>query len=330
MGAIMMPMHNVEQRRCNMMFCLVAFLAVMCILSCTNTKKDIEQFLKKEIVAEFSRRGIDAKILDKSLQIVPDGENRYRGSVGIVIDGIIYDHSLSVSIENETIKWQIEETETSASRRAQDQVELKQQETKRIEEAQRRQEEERRRQEEERHRYDWLQGHWYANTRIGVHHAIIEGNTITEYTNDGDYDINRFVVEDGKLGYMWQGMYVFFEIDERQKRIKSNGQYYQKIDNNRISQINQHIQRIEEIKRKLPSMFISWKSAVRSDDYNADVQYLHAVNDLIDEANKLYGYLSWDSYVDKSALNQDKRLFNDWCTDMMHEVTMSRQRNYYY
>jgi Membrane protein involved in colicin uptake len=265
MGAIMMPMHNVEQRRCNMMFYLVAFLAVMCILSCTNTKKDIEQFLKKEIVAEFSRRGIDAKILDKSLQIVPDGENRYRGSVGIVIDGIIYDHSLSVSIENETIKWQIEETETSASRRAQDQVELRQQEAMRQERERRRQEEAQRQQEEAQRRQEEELRRQEENQRKQVEHQ---------------------------------------------------------------ARIYQDIQRIEAIKSQLLPLFINWRLAVIRSD-GSEIRYMHTVNNLRDEADRLYDHLSWEPDIDKSVLQQDKRNFHDWYDDMLHQVTMAKFPNYY-
>lgn len=206
-------------------------LSILCFFACTNKQEDIELFLKKEIVKEFANKGIDAKILKNSLKLFSDGEGKFKGSVSVVIDNEVYEHDLSVLIEEESVQWQMEETEASVKKRAQKREELQRQETQRQEMAQRRLEETQRREEKERHRYDWLQGHWYYNTSLGTHHVIIDGNRIFESLDDDDYDVNTFKIENGRLGYMWQGMYVYFDIDERNKRIGCDGQYYRKANN---------------------------------------------------------------------------------------------------
>lgn len=125
-------------------------LSILCFFACTNKQEDIELFLKKEIVKEFANKGIDAKILKNSLKLVSDGEGKFKGSVSVVIDNEVYEHDLSVLIEEESVQWQMEETEASVKKRAQKREELQRQETQRQEMAQRRLEETQRREEKAR------------------------------------------------------------------------------------------------------------------------------------------------------------------------------------
>ncbi len=236
-------------------------LSILCFFACTNKQEDIELFLKKEIVKEFANKGIDAKILKNSLKLVSDGEGKFKGSVSVVIDNEVYEHDLSVLIEEESVQWQMEETEASVKKRAQKREELQRQEAQRQEMAQRRQEEAQRREEEMRIEQEETQRREEAAQRREIEHQ---------------------------------------------------------------TRIYQELQRIDEIKSQLPTLFARWMIAVQSNNYNSDVYYLHTINDLIDEADRLYYSLSWDQSIDKQALNKDKRDFHDWCDDMIHRISLAR------
>ena len=239
----------------------MATLAMMCFLSCTDTQKDMEEFLKKEIVTEFTNNGIDAAIVKNSLKLEPASESKFKGSVSVVIGYDTYDYELAVLIEGKTVKWQMEEIEASVKRRAQKQKERQRQEVQRQENERRRQEEVRAREEKARK-----------------------------------------------------------EREEAQRM----EEIAQRNEMERQASINHDLQRIDAIKRQLPSLYSRWRIAVISNDYNADVYYMNKVKDLRDEADRIYLGLSYHQSIDRQALYQDKRNFNYWCDDMLHQVTMAR------
>ncbi len=241
----------------------MAVLAMMCFLSCKDSQKEMEEFLKREIVAEFADRGIEAVIEKDSLKLEPDGENKFKGSVSVLIVNEIdvYDYDLSVSIEGKSIQWQMVETEASVAKHEQKREEREQQEAQLQARERRRHEENRRRQEEARRR------------------------------------------------------------EEQARREQETAQRNEMA---RQASINHNLQRIDAIKRQLPSLYSRWRIAVISNDYNADVYYMNKVKDLRDEADRIYLELSYHQSIDRQALYQDKRNFNYWCDDMLHQVTMAR------
>ena len=244
----------------------MAILAMMCFLSCKNTQKEMEEFLKKEIVAEFTNKGIEAAIEKNSLKLQPDGEDKFKGSVRVLVLNEIdtFEYDLSVSIEGKSIQWKMEETEASVLKHEQ----------KREEEAQR-QERERRHQEENRRREEE----------------------------------NRRRKEEARM---------------REEQTRREQEAAQRNEMERQARIYKDLQRIDEIKRQLPSLYSRWRIAVISNDYNADVYYMNKVKDLRDEADRIYLGLSYHQSIDRQALYQDKRNFNYWCDDMLHQVTMAR------
>jgi hypothetical protein len=208
---------------------------------------------------QFTNKGIEAAIEKNSLKLQPDGEDKFKGSVRVLVLNEIdtYEYDLSVSIEDKSIQWQMEETEASVLKHEQ----------KREEEAQR-QERERRHQEENRRRKE--------------------------------------------------------EARMREEQARREQETALRNEMARQASINHDLQRIDAIKRQLPSLYSRWRIAVISNDYNADVYYMNKVKDLRDEADRIYLGLSYHQSIDRQALYQDKRNFNYWCDDMLHQVTMAR------